>query len=95
MDWNAIQCHIIAIGHGYVEMKQDLQVFCFLFLRLHFDYLLSICCFTVGTFGVYVTGLVLDWSHQDWSIVWYMNAAVNVLGALAFIGLYDAKREFE
>ena len=49
----------------------------------------------VGTFGVYATGVVLDLSHQDWSIVWYMNAAVNVLGALAFIGLYDSKREFD
>ena len=49
----------------------------------------------VGTLGVYATGRVLDLTHQDWSIVWYMNAAINVLGALAFIGLYDSKREFE
>lgn len=56
------------------------------------------CCLfvmLVGTLGVYATGRVLDLTHQDWSIVWYMNAAINVLGALAFIGLYDSKREFE
>jgi len=49
----------------------------------------------VGTAGVYLTGRILDVTHQDWSVVFGLNAAVNVLGALAFLTLYDSKREFD
>lgn len=47
-----------------------------------------------GTFGVWFVGQVLDATHQDWSIVFAMNAVVNVLGAAAFLLLYNSKREF-
>ncbi|KAL7571739.1 hypothetical protein ACA910_002838 [Epithemia clementina (nom. ined.)] len=49
----------------------------------------------VGTFGVWCVGQVLDATGQDWSIVFYMNAFVNVLGATAFLALYNSKREFD
>ena len=49
----------------------------------------------VGTFGVYVTGQILDMTHQDWSAVFALNAAINLLGATAFVALYDSKREFD
>jgi ACS family sodium-dependent inorganic phosphate cotransporter len=49
----------------------------------------------VGTFGVYITGQLLDTTHQDWSYVFGLNAFVNVLGATAFVAWYDSKREFE
>lgn len=44
--------------------------------------------------GVYATGVVLDQTH-DFSLVYYINAGINVLGAIAFISLYDSKREFD
>jgi ACS family sodium-dependent inorganic phosphate cotransporter len=49
----------------------------------------------VGTLGVYVTGQLLDMTHQDWSYVFGLNAFVNVLGGTAFVAWYDSKREFE
>ena len=49
----------------------------------------------VGTAGVYITGQVLDFTHQDWSYVYGLNAAVNVLGTLAFVSMYNSKREFD
>lgn len=49
----------------------------------------------VGTFGVWVTGVLLDATDQDWSIVFAINALVNVLGAIAFVALYEPKKEFE
>jgi hypothetical protein len=49
----------------------------------------------VGTLGVYITGQVLDKTHQDWSYVFGLNAFVYVLGAAAFLAWYDSKREFE
>lgn len=49
----------------------------------------------VGTVGVYLTGLVLDATNQDWSIVFTINACVYVLGATAFVALYDSQREFD
>jgi ACS family sodium-dependent inorganic phosphate cotransporter len=49
----------------------------------------------VGTLGVYITGQLLDNTHQDWSYVFGLNAFVNVLGATAFVTWYDSKREFE
>lgn len=59
-----------------------------------FSQLARVSCFAVGTFGVFATGLILDQTH-DWSVVFAMNAAVNVLGAIAFIALFDSKREFD
>jgi hypothetical protein len=44
---------------------------------------------------VYITGQLLDTTHQDWSYVFGLNAFVNVLGATAFVAWYDSKREFE
>lgn len=49
----------------------------------------------VGTFGVYCVGQVLDATGQDWSLVFGLNAFVNVLGATAFVVLYNSKREFD
>jgi ACS family sodium-dependent inorganic phosphate cotransporter len=49
----------------------------------------------VGTFGVYFTGQVLDWTQQDWTFVFGLNAFINVLGATAFLVLYDSKKEFD
>jgi MFS transporter, ACS family, solute carrier family 17 (sodium-dependent inorganic phosphate cotransporter), other len=49
----------------------------------------------VGSVSVYLTGQVLDWTHQDWSFVFGLNACVNVLGALTYAKWYNAKREFD
>lgn len=49
----------------------------------------------IGTGGVYLTGQILDATQNDWGLVFGLNAAINVLGALAFLSLYDSKREFE
>lgn len=49
----------------------------------------------IGTFAVYLTGRILDYTDQDWSIVFALNAAVYFLGAVAFVALYDSKKEFE
>jgi hypothetical protein len=49
----------------------------------------------VGTFGVWVTGVLLDATNQDWGIIFAINALVNVLGAVAFVSLYESKKEFE
>ena len=49
----------------------------------------------VGTFGVYLTGKILDATHQNWSYVFGLNALIYVLGGLAFISLYDARKEFD
>jgi len=48
-----------------------------------------------GSLGVYVTGQILDATGQDWSSVFGINGAVDVLGGLAFILLYDSKKEFD
>jgi MFS transporter, ACS family, solute carrier family 17 (sodium-dependent inorganic phosphate cotransporter), other len=49
----------------------------------------------LGTFGVYLTGQILDFTNQDWSYVFGLNALMNVLGATAFVALYDSKKEFD
>lgn len=49
----------------------------------------------IGTGATYLTGRLLDSSDQDWSLVYALNALIYVLGAVAFIILYDSKREFE
>lgn len=49
----------------------------------------------IGSLSVYATGQILDATSQDWSIVFGLNAAINILGAAAFIGLYDSEREFD
>jgi len=48
-----------------------------------------------GSLGVYVTGQILDATSQDWSIVWGLTGCINILGALAFVWLYDSKKEFD
>jgi hypothetical protein len=48
-----------------------------------------------GTAGVYVTGRILDLTHQDWSHVFSLNSVICFLGAAAFVALYDSKKEFE
>ena len=48
-----------------------------------------------GTFGVWWVGQVLDLTEQDWSVVFSMNSAVSILGAVAFLLLYDSKKEFD
>ena len=49
----------------------------------------------VGTLGVYLTGQILDLTHQDWGTVFALNAGINLIGATAFVLLYDSKREFD
>jgi hypothetical protein len=49
----------------------------------------------VGTLDVYITGQLLDMTHQDWSYVFGLNAFVNVLGATEFDAWYDSKQEFQ
>ena len=48
-----------------------------------------------GSVGVALTGDILDKTGQDWSSVFGLVAAVDVVGALSFLVLYDSKREFE
>lgn len=49
----------------------------------------------VGSTGVYITGRLLDYSDHDWSQVFGLNAFIDVLGATAFLALYNSKREFD
>ena len=49
----------------------------------------------VGTSGVYLTGKILDATNQDWSLVFTINAWVYVIGASAFVALYNSRREFD
>lgn len=49
----------------------------------------------VGTFSVYLTGKILDATDQNWSIVFGLNGFVFALGAIAFVSLYDSKKEFD
>jgi ACS family sodium-dependent inorganic phosphate cotransporter len=46
----------------------------------------------LGSVGVYATGQILDLTHQDWSIVFSMNALVDVVGATGFVLLYNAAK---
>ncbi len=48
-----------------------------------------------GSLGVYVTGQVLDLTNQDWSQVYSINAGIDIIGALAFIGFYNSRKEFD
>ena len=49
----------------------------------------------VGTMGVYVTGQILDLTHQDWSYVFGLSCAAAAVGATAFVALYESRREFD
>jgi len=49
----------------------------------------------VGTFGVYLTGKILDATDQNWSYVFGLNSIIYMLGGLAFVALYDARKEFD
>jgi len=49
----------------------------------------------IGTFSVYLTGKLLDATDQNWSYVFGINAVVFVIGATAFVTLYDSKKEFD
>ena len=49
----------------------------------------------LGSFGVYVTGQILESTDQNWSEVFALNGGIDVIGALAFLILYNAKQEFE
>lgn len=69
---------------------------------LHVLWILSWCSnddlvsdYAVGTFGVWLTGRVLDVTNQDWGYVFSGIAGINILGAVAFILLFDSKREFD
>jgi ACS family sodium-dependent inorganic phosphate cotransporter len=48
-----------------------------------------------GTVGVYLTGRILDATNQDWSYVFALNAVVYAFGAVAFVVLYDSRKEFD
>lgn len=49
----------------------------------------------VGSLGVYVTGVILDNSDQNWSQVFALNGLVDIVGAIAFIILYNSRKEFD
>jgi ACS family sodium-dependent inorganic phosphate cotransporter len=49
----------------------------------------------LGSLGVYATGQILDLTNQDWSVVFSMNALVDVVGATGFVLLYNATKEFD
>lgn len=49
----------------------------------------------VGTLGVWFVGQVLDATDQNWSIIFSLNAGISIIGAIAFVLLFDSKREFE
>ena len=49
----------------------------------------------VGTFSTYLTGQILDFTNQDWTIVFGLNALICVLGGTAFVALYDSSKEFD
>jgi hypothetical protein len=49
----------------------------------------------VGTFGVWATGRILDLTNQDWSYVFGIIAVINIVGAIAFLLLFDSNREFD
>lgn len=49
----------------------------------------------VGTCGVYLTGKILDYTDQNWSIIFGLNSIMYILGATAFVLLYDSKKEFD
>jgi MFS transporter, ACS family, solute carrier family 17 (sodium-dependent inorganic phosphate cotransporter), other len=48
-----------------------------------------------GSVGVYMTGQILDATHQDWSYVFSLNSFVDILGATAFVALYNSTKEFD
>lgn len=48
-----------------------------------------------GSIGVYITGQILDATGQNWSGVFGLNAVVDVIGCLAFVAMYNSKKEFE
>ena len=48
-----------------------------------------------GSVAVYLTGQILDATHQDWSLVFGINALMFTMGAAYFVAQYDAKREFD
>lgn len=48
-----------------------------------------------GTLGVYATGRLLDLTNQDWSTVFGLNAIISIVGAAAYVSLYNSKREFD
>ena len=49
----------------------------------------------VGTSAVYLTGRILDYTDQNWNVVFGLNAIVYLIGATAFVALYDSKKEFD
>ncbi len=48
-----------------------------------------------GSLGVFLTGQILDATNQNWSQVFSLNAAIDAVGAFAFIALYNSKKEFD
>lgn len=48
-----------------------------------------------GSVGVYVTGQMLDFTDQNWAGVFGLNGVVDILGGLAFVALYNSRKEFE
>ena len=55
----------------------------------------SLPCVIFGALGVYVTGQILEQRNQDWSLVFSLNALVDVAGATGFLLLYNATKEFD
>lgn len=49
----------------------------------------------IGTFGVFLTGKILDATNQEWSYVFGLNAFIYMLGGFAFVTLYDSRKEFD
>lgn len=48
----------------------------------------------VGSFGVWITGQILDATGQ-WDQVFALNGVVNILAAIFFVSFFDSKKEFD
>ncbi|KAG7356159.1 major facilitator family transporter [Nitzschia inconspicua] len=79
-----------AAGYGAANQEKAGQKFTGLLYAVT-----SLPSVIVGTLGVQYTGRILDATQQNWSIVFGLNAIVYVVGATAFVLLYNSKQEFE
>ena len=55
----------------------------------------SLPCVMFGALGVYTTGRILEQTNQDWSLVFAVQALVDVSGAVGFLMLYNGTKEFD
>lgn len=55
----------------------------------------SLPCVMFGALGVYTTGRILEQTNEDWSLVFAVQALVDVTGAVGFLMLYNGTKEFD